>query len=55
MTPVETPPASVLVTGASRGLGRGIAQALSGDGLDVAIHYASNRRAAEETLESCRK
>ena len=44
----------VLVTGASRGLGRGIAVALARDGLSVAIHYASNRRAAEETLAECR-
>ena len=46
-------PAAALVTGASRGLGRGIALALAGDGLDVAIHYASNRAAAEETLAAC--
>ena len=52
-----TPPtsATALVTGASRGLGRGIAEALSRDGLDVAIHYGSNRAAADETAESCRK
>ncbi len=47
-------PAAVLVTGASRGLGRGIAEALTRDGLDVAIHYAANRAAAEETLAACR-
>lgn len=47
------PPAAALVTGASRGLGRGIAEALAGDGLDIAVHYASNRAAAEETLAAC--
>ena len=48
------PPPIALVTGASRGLGRGIAVALAKDGLGVAIHYASNRQAAEETLAACR-
>jgi NAD(P)-dependent dehydrogenase (short-subunit alcohol dehydrogenase family) len=53
----STAPASAtaLVTGASRGLGRGIAEALSRDGLDVAIHYSTNRAAAEETEAACRK
>ena len=41
-----TEPAVVLVTGASRGLGRGIADELARDGLSVAIHYATNRDAA---------
>jgi len=46
---------AALVTGASRGLGRGIAEALAGDGFDVAIHYATNRAAAEETQAACRR
>jgi 3-oxoacyl-[acyl-carrier protein] reductase len=50
----ETGPAAVVVTGASRGLGRGVAEALARDGLDVGIHYASNRAAAEETEAACR-
>lgn len=47
-------PAVVLVTGSSRGLGRGVAESLAQAGYSVAIHYASNQKAAEETVESCR-
>jgi len=39
-----------LVTGASRGIGRAIAQALARDGLFVIINYQNNQAAAEETL-----
>ena len=35
-----------LVTGASRGIGRGIARALAGAGHDVVVNYASNAEAA---------
>ncbi len=45
----------VLVTGASRGLGRGIALELSRSGCDVAVNYASNRAAAEECVTLCRE
>lgn len=48
-------PAVVLVTGASRGLGRGVAECLATAGYSVAIHYASNEQAARETAEACRK
>jgi NAD(P)-dependent dehydrogenase (short-subunit alcohol dehydrogenase family) len=51
----KNPPAAVLVTGASRGLGRGIAECLAKDGLSVAIHYASNQAAAEQTRAACRR
>ena len=51
----KTAPAVALVTGASRGLGRGIAEVLARDGLSVAIHFASNKGAAEETAAACRK
>ena len=44
----------VLVTGASRGLGRGIALTLAAEGYDLAIHYASNAAAAEETVVACK-
>ncbi|HVU35967.1 MAG TPA: 3-ketoacyl-ACP reductase [Opitutaceae bacterium] len=44
----------VLVTGSSRGLGRGIALELARQGFSVAINYAGNRTAAEETVTACR-
>jgi len=44
-----------LVTGSSRGIGRGIALQLAADGLDVAVHYYQNRSAAEETLAGIRR
>jgi NAD(P)-dependent dehydrogenase (short-subunit alcohol dehydrogenase family) len=52
--PPDSAPAAVLVTGASRGLGRGVAEALAQDGHSVAIHYATNRAAAEQTQAACR-
>jgi NAD(P)-dependent dehydrogenase (short-subunit alcohol dehydrogenase family) len=39
-----------LVTGASRGIGRGIALALAELGWDLAINYAQNAKAAEQTV-----
>jgi 3-oxoacyl-[acyl-carrier protein] reductase len=39
-----------LVTGASRGIGRGIAQRLAADGALVAVHYGNDAAAANETV-----
>ena len=45
----------VLVTGASRGLGRGIALRLAELGMSVGVNYAGNRAAADETVKLCQK
>ncbi|MDB6017925.1 MAG: Short-chain dehydrogenase/reductase [Pedosphaera sp.] len=45
----------ILVTGASRGLGRGIAQSCARIGCSVAIHYQGNETAAQETKQLCEK
>ncbi len=50
---MEQHEAVALITGASRGLGRGIAVHLAGLGFSVAVNYAGNRKAAEETLHLC--
>jgi len=42
-----------LITGASRGIGRGIALNLARIGFDVAINYAGNRTAANDTASAC--
>jgi 3-oxoacyl-[acyl-carrier protein] reductase len=44
-----------LVTGASRGIGRGIALELARAGFSVAINYASNQSAAEECRRLCER
>jgi len=49
----ETNTPTALVTGASRGLGSGIAAELARAGFSVAIHYAGNREAAESTAAQC--
>jgi 3-oxoacyl-[acyl-carrier protein] reductase len=40
----------VLVTGASRGIGRAVANAFAAAGAIVAVHYGRDKAAAEETL-----
>lgn len=45
-----TKPRSILVTGASKGIGRAIAQRVARDGFPVTIHYGTDKAGAEETL-----
>ena len=42
---------SVLVTGASKGIGKAIACQLGSDGFDVVVHYHSDREGADETAK----
>lgn len=44
-----------LVTGGSRGIGRGIAMKLAEVGVKIGVHYYRNESAAKETLEVVRK
>ncbi|MDX1547845.1 MAG: SDR family oxidoreductase [Rhodothermales bacterium] len=43
----------VLVTGASRGIGKALAQALGAAGATVAVHYRTSREAAEDVAKVC--
>ena len=44
-----------LITGSSRGIGRGIALKLAANHVRVAVHYYQNKNAAEDTLAEIRK
>jgi NAD(P)-dependent dehydrogenase (short-subunit alcohol dehydrogenase family) len=45
---------TALITGASRGIGRGIALALAPLGYDLLINFARNEAAARQTADDCR-
>lgn len=45
---------TALVTGGSRGIGRGICQRLAADGAHVLVHYGTNHEAAEATVAEIR-
>ena len=49
----ETP--VVLVTGGSRGLGRGVAVRMAELGMSVVVNFAGNAAAAAETVALCKK
>ena len=44
-----------LITGSSRGIGRGIALKLAQEGVSIGIHYYRNEAAAKDTLAAVRK
>lgn len=44
-----------LITGASRGIGRVIAETMAKAGYDIAICYSGNESAAQETISICKK
>lgn len=54
MTKIDLTGQKILVTGASDGIGKGVADFLMQNGAQVAIHYNSNRSSAEELANKYR-
>ena len=50
----ETLTRCALVTGGSRGIGRAVCLELARAGFAIAVNYAGNQQAAQETAEACR-
>ncbi len=46
---------TAIVTGASRGIGRAVAQELAARGCNIVVDYAGNEKAAEETVKLCQE
>jgi 3-oxoacyl-[acyl-carrier protein] reductase len=45
---------SILVTGASKGIGRAICERLAGDGFEIVVHYGADAPGADTTLGAIR-
>lgn len=52
---MSAPRGTALVTGAARGIGRGLAVALAAEGYAVAVHYRGSEGDARETARQCRE
>jgi 3-oxoacyl-[acyl-carrier protein] reductase len=52
--PAAHPPATALVTGASRGIGKAIALALAADGCRIAVNYRQSQASADAVVSAIR-